>query len=164
MKAKLKFDKKAILDFLAQNGEKLGFAVVVLFFLFFIYRAVGWDRYDKTPTTLKDEAFAATQHIDNCPTTVTKEIRDYTTEIEQASEPISVEAFGLDIALNNPVFDPLSKRGEPALYPVESLRGAPGVGGGCAGVRAGRARAGVGHVGGGPAGCAESRGSTGGPL
>ena len=66
MKAKLKFDKKAILGFFADNGEKVLFAGVVLGFLFFVYRAVGRERFDKTPENLRTEAENAARHIDQC--------------------------------------------------------------------------------------------------
>ena len=50
MKLKLKFDQKAIQEFLLQNVEKISLGIVVCLFLFMVYSAVRRvDRYSKTP-------------------------------------------------------------------------------------------------------------------
>ena len=128
MKAKLKFDKKAILGFFANNGEKLLFAGVVLGFLFFVYRAVGRERFDKTPQDLAAEAENAARHIDQCdPKVATKGI-DPGPLIEAVSAPIKGDPYEFITVLNPPPIPPLSKRGEPVLYTVEDLRATPGLG------------------------------------
>lgn len=128
VKAKLTFDKAVVLDFLAQNAEKILFGVVVVCFLFFVYRAFGWPRYDKTPDDLTNVATSAAEHIRTRPANVDKAIKDYRAEIERSGKPIAGDPYEFVAALDNPVFDPLSKRGEPILHTVEGLRGAPGLG------------------------------------
>ena len=85
MKAKLKFDKKAILGFFADNGEKILFAGVVLGFLFFVYRAVGRERFDKTPDNLLAVADDASRHIDQCEPKVTKKITNTRTKSRRSA-------------------------------------------------------------------------------
>ena len=128
MKPKLKFDKKAILDFFVDNGEKILFAGVVVCFLLFVYKAVGRERFDKAPKDLTDAATSARSHIDGCDDNVDKKIVDYPKRIEEISHPIEVEPYEWVTALNTPIIKPPGKRGEPVLYAVEELRGTPGVG------------------------------------
>ena len=129
MKAKLKFDKKAILGFFADNGEKVLFAGVVLGFSFFVYRAVGRERFDKTPENLRTEAENASHHIEQCDEKVTRAITDPWVAIANISALIGVRppyefVTGLDI----PPIPPPSMRGEPVLYTVEDLQATPGLG------------------------------------
>ena len=73
-------------------------------------------------------AKGAAEQIDRCDPKVTKEIVDYRVKIEAISVPVPVKPFEHTIPWNSPVRDPLAKRGEPALYPVESLRATAGIG------------------------------------
>jgi hypothetical protein len=128
VKVKLKFDKKAILDFLADNVEKIVFAAIAVCFLFFIYRAIGWERFDKKPQDLADEADKAATQIAQCNPKVDKTAVDIRKIIEAISVAVPVKPFESQTPWNPPVYDPLAKRGEPALHPVESVRAASGVG------------------------------------
>ncbi|MBN2025035.1 MAG: hypothetical protein JW809_19820 [Pirellulales bacterium] len=128
MKVKMKFDKQAIVGFLARNGEKILFGAVVLCFLGFVYAGVGRDRFDKTPDDLRAAAEKIQQGIENSDGPEVPKTKEFTDEIAKIVNPVAVKPYQLEQAWNPPVPDPLNPRGEPALFTVEDLRASAGVG------------------------------------
>lgn len=128
MKMKVKFDKASLVGFFANNGEKIVFGIVVLFFFMFVWNAFTCERFEKQPEDLERAAASARDHIANSPTKIDREVEDYTKKIKEISDPIVVTPYQLARVWEPSVFPPLRKRGEPVLFPVESLVATPGHG------------------------------------
>ncbi|MBN1910429.1 MAG: hypothetical protein JW818_11865 [Pirellulales bacterium] len=126
-KPKLQFDKKAVLDFLAEHGEKIAFACVACCFLYFLYAAFTLKRYAKTPNDLLVKAEQADQSIRNGESEVKRKWKDVERIIEGLiKDPVTVKPYTLQVAWNPRVPDPANRRDQPDVYPVTGLRGVAG--------------------------------------
>jgi len=128
MKLKISFDKVASREFFVEHSEKIIFAAVVLCFLFFVYRAVGRDRFEKTPDELITAADGARQHVLATAPEPGIKAREYSRVADRLSVPIEVEFYQHEATWRKPLFPPRSKRAEPKLYTVRKLRGSAGSG------------------------------------
>ncbi len=132
-KVKLQFDKDAILEFLLQNAEKIVLGIVVLIFLSMAYFAISKSgRFDKTPEQLQAEAGNVQRTIDATPadsglTDLPAKDRDYVAEASRSRDPIGENWYGIAV-WDAPLFEKRPLRDTPALFAVQDLRGAAGVG------------------------------------
>jgi hypothetical protein len=132
-KLKLKLDKDTILEFLLQNAEKIVLGVVVLIFLVMTYFAIAKSgRFDKTPEQLQAEANNVQHTIDATPANsglddLPAKDRDYVAEASRSRDPIRENWYGIAL-WDVPLFEKRPLRDMPALFPVQDLRGAAGMG------------------------------------
>jgi hypothetical protein len=131
MKVKVKFDLASMKNWLFDHGEKVAFGAMALVFLLFVYSALNGEVLDATkqPEKLQEIARNATQHVadskwDDKQSGV--QVVDYQERAKR--DALSLEKFPLATALNLPLEDPKGKRDDPAIFQVEDLRVAAGVG------------------------------------
>lgn len=127
MKAKLKFDKKAILGFLATHGEKIAFGAIVVGSLLLAYLAMGHEKFNQSPEEMANKAQRAEAAIQNASAEVKVDIVKPIAELNRISGKISVDPYAFVNLLSPAIRVPKTLRGEPVLVPVEKLRGAGGL-------------------------------------
>ena len=121
--AKTKLSSAAVKSFFAQHGEKFGLGGAVLCLLFFAWSA--WGRptitQNEAPQTIKDKAARAIAHIDEG--VIEPAATPPETAIAAANRSLSkLPETAVEITPYKPfVFQPFSKRGDPQLFPAESL-------------------------------------------
>jgi hypothetical protein len=131
MKGKLKPDKKAILGFFVQHGEKIIFAGVMVCFALIVYSAaardmfpVGPDKQRITPEKLASYAGDAEKGWQQTvPDPEECKTPDYLAIVSRSSEEIEEGPYALEKAFDRPIIQQRRKRGEPPLCAVEGLRG-----------------------------------------
>jgi hypothetical protein len=129
-KLKLKFDKKAVLDFLLQNVEKMVLAVIALIFLSMLYSSLTRaGRFDKTPDQLKADVTKGRNEIERATTDPKLEAKDYEAQAKRSRVRIEEKPYENLVSLDPPLFPTRGRRGPPPLFTVQDLRGAAGVGG-----------------------------------
>ncbi len=127
MKAKL--DKQALQDLVLRHVEKIVFALVILCFLVFAYRAVTGDRYPYAPDKLTTAARQAEEKILSTPANKGDlKIADYVQVADRSRNPVVVKPYELATLLDNPVFAEPVLRGKPKVFAVRDLRGAAELG------------------------------------
>lgn len=128
MKVKLSLDKDAIQEFFVHHVEKILFAGVVLCFLFFIYGAARQERFASKPRDLVDAANNARKHLEETNPEAKLMSRDFAEKATKLRIPIAKQRYEHRALWKPLLFAQRAKRGEPQLYPVQDLRGAPGSG------------------------------------
>lgn len=126
MKVKLKVDKKAIQDFFLHHLEKLVFAAVMVCFLWFVFGAIGREKFEKAPQDLVLVSTDAERKVQNTPGKAPEDVKDYYEIIKGTMGGVGLDSYKHPVLWCPPVFDPPPKRGEPLLYTVRELRAAPG--------------------------------------
>lgn len=133
MKAKVKFDKTAILKSLAQHGEKIAFAGVLICFVLIVFGATGGEKFQKSPADLSNQANLAGQKIEQG----TSEVKAEPVKLTQETPKIDLKPYeftkliasgSVPTERNPQIYAPKSLRGEPVLYSVELLLGVGGHG------------------------------------
>ncbi len=146
-KMKLKFDGRAIQEFLLEHVEKIIFAGVALCFLVFVAQSLTRDRYRRTPQELVDAATRARQAIDSArpednPLAKQCRFKDFKKLAEESRAPVDYTLYAHVVPWKPPLFPSPEPRVKPPFFSVEELRGVAGRGSflvSTAGVRAGDA-------------------------
>jgi hypothetical protein len=125
---KAKFDMKALPKLFLENVEKLIFVLVVLGFLFFIWKSIGREKYTGEPEELTQAVSRAKQTIKDASTDVDGKVENVKERIEEISDPLEVKPYEMVTQFERPVFKPLSGRSEPTLVNIEKIVGKPGRG------------------------------------
>jgi hypothetical protein len=132
-KLKLNLDKDTILEFLLQNVEKIVLGLVGVIFLSMVYSAISKSgRFDKAPDQLQAEATSAQRTIDATPADsglaeLPGKDRDYVADASRSRDPIRENWYGI-VLWDTPLFEKRPLRDVPALFAVQDLRGAAGMG------------------------------------
>ena len=132
MKAKAKFDPKAIQRFFIDHTEKLVIGLVAVLFLFFAYSSFTLEGYKEKPEKLKEATDHALATIAKGPPAgkiedVTK-FPPYADEIENFKKPIDPRNYPFPVGLAWKPFAPLRPRESPKVLAVEQVRAIPGRG------------------------------------
>ena len=128
-KPKIKFDKDQIKSFFALHGEKLGFGLFGLVFLWFVYAALTLESYERAPDELEQAVGRANQHVE-------RQTFDAKTEGFVFVDPAELVAFSSErlepdlyrLEPFNPRLWPASKRTEPEFLAVNDLEVTSGFG------------------------------------
>jgi hypothetical protein len=129
MKLQLKFDQKAILEFLLQNGEKFVLGVVGVVFLWIVYSAATKARpFDKGPDQLEEQVRLGKQEIDRTPPNTGLVVADFSSLAKQNRTPVAEKPYGSTTPWNAPLFERKPLRDAPPLFAVQQLRGTTGMG------------------------------------
>jgi hypothetical protein len=141
MKIKLKLDKKAILEFLLQNVEKIVFGAVALGFFFIVYSAIQVQRYNKTPEELKKAAEAGKKTIERASIqdilaapeeselkkVLTAKV-DYVADAKRSRIRIEDKHYETPIPWDPPLFEKTQPRPTPKVLAALKLQGKAEVG------------------------------------
>ncbi|MEN6407207.1 MAG: hypothetical protein ABFC77_12135 [Thermoguttaceae bacterium] len=130
MKVKIKFDQKALLDFLLQHVEKIALGVFVLVFLLMVYGSLtSATRFKKTPEQLQSQASNSRREIEATSSTATGLVSaDYAAQATRSRNPIAAKPYATVNVWDPAVFATRRRRGEPPLLTVQQLRGTAGLG------------------------------------
>jgi hypothetical protein len=132
-KLKLNLDKDTILEFLLQNVEKIVLGIVGVIFLSMVYFAISKSgRFDKAPDQLQAEAANAQRTIDATAADsglaeLPGKDRDYVADANRSRDPVRENWYGIAL-WDTPLFERRPLRETPALFAVQDLRGAAGMG------------------------------------
>ncbi len=128
MKPKVKLDADTIKQSLVEHVEKVLFGLVVLFFLFFVYRAIARERpIGFTPEVLKAEADEAEAKVRS---SVTKapDPRPYGKDAKKIRDPIDEKVYLTKNRWDGPIFPNPKPRLQPKLYALLEPRASAGMG------------------------------------
>ena len=128
-KPNLSIDQAQIKAFFLHHGEKIGFAVFVFVAVYFAYKALTIETYQKTPDDLRQVTQRATNTINGSQwdkKLAGVEVIDYSVEARKISDPIDAPTKWA--TFSRPVFDVRAKRGEPPYYSVEAIEVSAGFG------------------------------------
>jgi len=130
MKGKLNINLAGIQNFFLRHGEKLGFGVVLVLVILFVWGAIktSGNTVDFTPKDLQAAVEQANQHIDSAPPAADKVATDYPAVARRLRIPIEETYYRTPTVWNPPLFEQESLRREPPVFVVEGLRAAAGQG------------------------------------
>ncbi len=129
MKLKVKFDQKAIQDFLLRTIEKIVLGVVAVVFLWMMYSALSQaGGFGKSPAELQADVRKGENTIKSTPAESDLKVADYAALAKRSRDRIE-EAPYQDVTLwDPPLFERRPQREAPLLLAVQQLRGSAGVG------------------------------------
>jgi hypothetical protein len=129
MKFKVKFDKRAIQDFLLQNVEKIVLATVACVFLLLLYSALTKAaRFDKSPDDLQRDVARGETTIKETPATSDLVVEDYVSQVKRSRVSIEEKPYSTVVLWDKPLFERRPLRPAPPLFTVQQLRATAGAG------------------------------------
>ena len=129
MKAKVKFDKKLILGFFINHGEKIVFGAIALVALFLVYSSMGTETFPKEPDELLNRVKQANHVIQQGSTDIKDDAAKIVKPDDQIKDvKIDTKPYEFVQILKPVIYEPKTLRGQPILFPPQDGKGTGGLG------------------------------------